>query len=108
MDIDPFAGGLFKYYTTSSHTAQVQAHTEGGNNDNIVTFTHKADLKLHRYELSPLPTYPTPPRTHTHKQTKLYVHKAMRTSSIQPAVICTSVNTMHKTYNTGSRSVRTW
>lgn len=106
MDIDPFAGVLSKYYTTSSHAAQVQAHTEGSDNDDIVTFTHKADLKLQRYELSP-PSH-THAHTHTQTQTKLYVHKAMRTSSIQPAVICTSANTEHKTYNTGTGSAPTW
>lgn len=70
MDIDPFAGGLSKYYSTSGHTAQVQAHTEGGNNDDIVTFTHKAELKLQRYELSPC----TP--THTHN-TQTRTNKAL-------------------------------
>lgn len=105
MDTDPFAGGLSKYYPTSNRTAQVQPHTESGHNGDVVTFTHKADLKLQRYELST----PHLPQTHTHTrtQTKLYVDKAMRTSSIQPAVICTSVNMMHKTHNTGSRSVPT-
>lgn len=49
MDTDPFAGGLSKYYTTSSRTAQVQTHTESGHNGDVVTFTHKADLKLQRY-----------------------------------------------------------
>lgn len=45
--------------------------------------------------------------TFTGTQTQRYVHKVMRTSSIQPAVSCGGVNIMHKTYNTNGWSVQT-
>lgn len=94
MTISQSTGGLLKNYTGSSCIVQPQA--ESGNNGDIVTFTHSTDLKIHRHALS-----------NPHTPTQLYVHKVMRTSSIQPAVVCTRVNIMHKTYKISSGSVQT-
>lgn len=60
--------------------------------------TWNYDRKIWTLPLRPALLLSLPPK-HTHTQTKPYVHKAMSTSSLQPAVVCTSVNTMHKTYD---------
>lgn len=79
-------------------------HTQNENNANIVTLhttlTCNHTVHLHRHAHSN-------PHTHTLTHKLHYAHKAMRTSSIEPAVACSTISITHKTHNTSSGSVQT-
>lgn len=76
-----------------------QAHSETDTNGDIVTLdTAQGPTTTPACTLQP---------TFMGTQTQRYVHKVMRTSSIQPVVSCGRVNIMRKTYNTNGWSVQT-
>lgn len=80
---------------------KVQEHSETDNNGDIVTLdTAQAVKTTQACTLQP---------TFVGTQIQRYVHKVMRTSSIQPVVSCGRVNIMHKTHKTiQKRSTNGW